>query len=225
MILLPSSISLRQKLIDMATNNETLFFRDASFYAAFEKYFLDVILPTNPKVLKIWSAASSTGQEALSIAMTLEELSKKMPIPPYQILATDICDKALQKARSGIYSDFELSRGLSEERKLRFFNKVEGGWQARPELLSKIQFRYNNLTRSSVSDNFHIILCRNVLIYQRLEVKKSVIESMYNRLEPEGGLMLGVGETMFGVTDSFESILIGNYAIYRPKNHKVLKAG
>lgn len=216
------SSAMKQRLLDHATNNETLFFRDPGFFAALEEFIVKEILPTSPAEIKIWSAASSFGQEALSIAMTLDELSQKRYLPPFSITATDISEKAIAKAKSGLYSDFEVMRGLSEERKQKYFSKTANGWQVKQSLHSKIKFGYNNLIRPQVTDTFHVIFCRNVLIYQRVEMKKTVVDNLYHLLDPKGGILLGVGETMLGIRDQVDSSIVGNVIFYR-KNKTALK--
>ncbi len=214
---------LRQKLLDISTNNETLFFRDPSFFTAISEYIIKDVLPSAPSEIKIWSAASSTGQEAISIAITLEELAKKRALPPFSILGTDISEKALAKAKSGFYTEFEVCRGLSDERKNQYFSKTELGWQLKPQIQSKISFRYNNLTRSTVKGPFHIILCRNVLIYQKVECKKGVVQNLFSQLDTHGGLMLGVGESLLGIMDDVSPHMMGNVPFYKIKNNKMSK--
>lgn len=213
-----NTLSLKQKLLDLATNNETLFFRDPVYFTSIESFITDVVMESNPKEIKIWSAAASTGQEAISLAITLEELSVKKPIAPYSILATDICEKAIAKCKSGLYSDFEVMRGLSPERREKYFKKEGDLWRVRPSLQANIKFGYNNLIRSSVSEKFHIILCRNVLIYQKVNTKRAVIEMLLGQLEPHGAVLLGAGETMVGIIDNIQTQLINNVSFYR-KGH------
>lgn len=217
------SSAMKQRLLDHATNNETLFFRDPGFFAALEEFIVKEILPASPAEIKIWSAAASTGQEALSIAMTLDELSQKRYMPPFSITATDISEKAIAKAKAGIYSDFEVMRGLSDERKHKYFTKHTNGWQVKQSLHSKIKFGYNNLIRPQVTDTFHVIFCRNVLIYQRVEMKKNVVDNLYHLLDPKGGILLGVGETMLGIREQVETSLVGNVIFYR-KNKSAIKS-
>lgn len=205
----------KQRLLDHATNNETLFFRDPAFFDAIVEFVTKSILPLNPPEIKIWSAASSTGQEALSTAITLDELSQRVKMPNFKILGTDICQRALDKANSGLYTDFEMMRGLTEERKKKYFTQGPRGWQANAKLMSHVSFRYNNLLSSSVSDSFHLILCRNVLIYMKVETKRQCVESLLSRLDPNGGLILGVGETLMGVTDKVKTTLQNKVIIYR----------
>lgn len=215
-----ASAILKQKLLDHATNNETLFFRDPTFFTALESFIMREILLDFPSEIKIWSAAASTGQEALSVAMAMDELSKKVPLPPVSITATDISEKAIAKARAGIYTDFEVMRGLSDERKEKYFSKHADGWHVKPHIQSRIKFGQNNLIRSTVNETFHVILCRNVLIYQKVEIKKIVVESLYQQLDPIGGILLGVGETMLGIKDNVQTTMVGNVIFYK----KPLKA-
>lgn len=215
---------LKLKLLEQATNNETLFFRDPAFFQALENFVVKEILPHDPKEIKIWSAASSTGQEALSVAMTLENLNKKSKIPPYSIIATDIADRAVAKAKSGVYSDFEVMRGLTEANKAAYFKKEADGWHVRSEISSKVKFGFNNLIKSNVQGPFHIILCRNVLIYQRIEMKKVVIRSLMNELAPTGGIMLGVGETLLGIAENVSTTIMGSVIIYRKSSGSSQKA-
>lgn len=222
--ILKGESALKNKLLDQATNNETLFFRDPAFFTALEQFIVKEILPNDPKEIKIWSAASSTGQEALSVAMTLDALNKKIKLPPFSIVATDIAERAVAKAKTGVYSDFEVMRGLSEAHKAAYFRKESDGWHVRQELASKVKFGFNNLIKSSVSGPFHIILCRNVLIYQRIEMKKLVIDSLLRELSPDGGIILGVGETLLGIAEGVGTTIVGNVIIYRSSKISSKKA-
>lgn len=217
-----ASSAQRQRLLDHATNNETLFFRDPTFFTAIEDFIRNEVLPSRPAEIKIWSAAASTGQEALSIAMIMDELSHKVNLPPFSITATDISEKAIAKARSGLYSDFEVMRGLSDERKQKYFTKKPDGWHVKQNIHSRIKFGYNNLIRPQVTETFHLILCRNVLIYQKVEMKKVAVEGLYRQLEPNGVILLGVGETMLGIREQVETSMYGNVIFYR-KNKLALK--
>lgn len=220
----PSAV-LKEKLLDHSTNNETLFFRDPTFFKAIENFILTEVLLDDPKEIRIWSAAASTGQEALSVAMTLDDLTQRIKIPPYRIMATDISRKALEKARKGFYSDFEVRRGLEDRKKESYFSRSGDGWQVKPALHSRISYAYNNLIRSTVLETFHIILCRNVLIYQSVENKKVVVNRLFKQLEPGGGLLLGVGETLLGVRDKVQTSMVGNVIFYRKHESDFAEVG
>ncbi len=198
-------LQLKQKLLDLATNNETLFFRDPIYFTTIGSFLQELCDRERIPEIRIWSAASSTGQEALSIAMTLDELSEKKALPPVSILATDICERALARAKAGLYTEFEVMRGLSEERRKKYFTKEGDSWRVRHSIHSRIQYGYNNLIRSAVYQRFHLIFCRNVLIYQKVDMKRSVIEALYRQLEPSGAILLGAGETMVGLKETVES--------------------
>lgn len=208
-------IGWKQKLIDLATNNETSFFRDPVYYRAVLQFLMDEILPFRPEQLRIWSAAASTGQEAISIAITLDELSRQVTLPPWKIVATDICQKVLDRCQAGTYSDFELMRGMSPERKDRYFQSDKGIWKVRPEISSHMEFQHNNLCSNRVSGTFDLIFCRNVLIYQKVENKKRILDTLLRQLSPKGALLLGVGETLFGVTENVNTTIYSGVVLYR----------
>lgn len=205
---------LKQKIFDHATNNETLFFRDPVYFEAITDFIEQRILPLNPTRIKLWSAACSTGQEPLSLAITLNELAKKKSLPPFSIVATDISEKALSRAQHGHYTDFEIRRGLPDKLRDTYFEESGGHWAAKKELLSKIEYRSNNLVRPTLKDHFHLILCRNVLIYHQLDVKKKVVNYLMSNLSLDGAILLGVGETLLGVVDNPSLKLIRNVAFY-----------
>ena len=147
--------------------------------------------------------------------MTLDQLSKKTPLPPFSILATDICDKALKKCKSGLYTEFETKRGLSDDKRDLYFKKDGDLWKAKPEILSRIKYTHNNLIRSSVYDTFHIILCRNVLIYQKVDMRNTVVDTLFLKLEENGALLLGAGETLVGIRDDVKTEMIDGISFYK----------
>lgn len=212
------SSALRQKFLDLATNNETLFFRDAYFFKGFIEYLTTHVLPKKPVELKIWSAACSTGQEAISIAIALDELSKTMTLPPWSIIGSDICSRAVDRAKKGHYTDFEMDRGLSPERRARYFKKEAQGWSINSEISSRITYRSNNLLRPVITDKFTFIFCRNVLIYQKVEQKAYIFRDLLRKLEPNGAVILGVGETMLGISDQVQSLVLGNVIFYQNRS-------
>lgn len=205
--------SLKQKLIDKATNNETLFFRDSNFFKGLEELIKSNFL--NNHQLNIWSAASSTGQEALSVSILLEEMKTKMKVPEYRIKGTDICQKVLKKAQEATYTEFEINRGLSPELKKKYFTEDKNGYKANSQIISKINYSYNNLLKPQVFDKFDIILCRNILIYQNADNKKKIVETLMGNLNPKGYIVLGGGETLLWVKDQIQKENYSNYMFYR----------
>lgn len=191
---------LRADVIDAISTHETLFFRDASFFQAMKFKVLPELLDSKDQSgrndIRIWSAACSTGQEAYSIAILLKE----MEVPSnwnISIIGTDISEKAVEKARRGVFPEHETQRGLDNARLYRYFQKTEEGWEVTPELKRWCSFKTHNLNESCLHmGRFDIILCRNVLIYFDAETKRRVIHSLTKCLNEEGYLMVGGSESL-----------------------------
>ena len=210
---------LRQLLLDTATNNETSFFRDPRVFSAIEHAVLPVFSESATR-LKIWSAASSTGQEALSVAMLIQEFSEKQRKPlAFSILASDVSERVLDKARTATFSSLEVSRGLQPYHLKKYFQaEASGNWVALPQITKQIEFKKINLKESFISlDKFHLVLCRNVLIYQNVEGKKEILKRIFNQIEPDGFLVLGARETLIGISNEFESVESDGVILYRKK--------
>lgn len=217
---------LRQLLLDTATNNETSFFRDIRVFNAIENKILPMLSESNPR-LKVWSAASSTGQEALSIAMLIHDSNERRKSQiAFSITASDISERVLEKAKSGIYTQLEISRGLQPMHLSKYFHEREPGkWVASPLLTRQIEYKKVNLKESFTSlDKFHLILCRNVLIYQNVEGKKEILKRILQQMEPNGFLVLGAGETLIGISDEFESVESDGVILYQKKSKTTMTA-
>lgn len=212
-------------VLDAATNNETSFFRDISMFDAFANDLLGnpEFLGNKQDYIRVWSAASSTGQEAYSLAMLLRQWQLQKPNRNYEILVTDYSERVLKQAKDGKYTDLEVRRGLTEEQLKKSFEKDAADsnvWSIRPELKRHMNFRQVNLLEDwSGLGTFHVIFCRNVLIYQSVENKKKVISRLYNSVQPGGYLVLGAAETMIGLSDNFEIKRLGR-AVYYQKTSK-----
>ncbi|WP_434339936.1 CheR family methyltransferase [Motilimonas cestriensis] len=214
---------LRASVIDAMTTNETLWFRDTyPFQLLVDKLYPD--LSANKRPLKIWSAASSSGQEPYSIAMsTLEYQMKKPGAMPQgvQILGTDISSAMLEHCKKGEYDSLALARGLSPERKRQFFEAVNDG-SGRMRVSERVKklasFRSFNLLDSyTLLGKFDIIFCRNVLIYFSPEVKSKILNQFAGALNPGGYLMLGASESLTGLTDRFEMQRCNPGIVYKLK--------
>lgn len=213
--------NLRNSLLDLATNNETSFFRDPNIFKAFSGY----IIPETVKMLKtsaiqIWSAACSSGQEVYSLVMEYENGKKaNSSWPAYRITATDISDTVLKRAESGIYSQLEVQRGLPAKMLIENFVKdSDNTWRVKTELKGVLSFRKLNLLESWGSMGpFHVVFCRNVLIYQNVDNKKKVVEKIYQMLHPRGFLIMGAAESLFGINDNFEQVSFSGSVFYRKK--------
>ena len=212
---------LREQVVDAMTTNETLWFRDTyPFQLLSDKIFPE--LGKSGRTIKIWSAASSSGQEPYSIAMTALEQQVKRPgsMPGgVQIVGTDISSTMLNQCKEGIYDSLALARGLSPERKRLFFEPYGDNKMRVVERVRKLtSFRPLNLLESySLLGKFDIIFCRNVLIYFAPEVKSKILNQFASSLNPGGYLMLGASESLAGLTDKFEMIRCNPGIVYKVK--------
>jgi chemotaxis protein methyltransferase CheR len=210
--------SLARAVTEAMTTNETSFFRDAKPFDLFRNEILPRIIErkTVSRVLRIWSAAASTGQEAYSLAMILREEAARLAGWKIEIVGTDISEAALRQARSGIFSHFEVQRGLPAPMLVKNFEKVDGNWRAVAPLRAMVQFRnFNLLDNLSPLGAFDVVFCRNVLIYFDVETKTKVLRAISRRVADQGVLLLGGAETMLGITDQFEPVA-GSRGLYRP---------
>lgn len=158
-------------------------------------------------MIRIWSAAASSGQEPYSLAMTLKELSDTLAGWRIEIVATDLAGGVLQKAQEGIYSQFEVQRGLPIQFLIKYFTKIGDMWQIAPELRAMVKFRQLNLLAEfSALGAFDLIFCRNVLIYFDQETKTNVLNRLGRLAAADGFLVLGAAETVVGLTESFRTL-------------------
>jgi len=213
--------SEKEAILDAATNNETSFFRDVEIFDFFKNDFLP---KQTSSPLRVWCAASSTGQEPYSLAMVLAQLKDAGQPRRYEILATDFSERVLKQAQSGVYSQLEVQRGLSPAMLARFFEPNTGEkstpsrFKIKSELSSSITFkRLNLLDPWSHRDRFDIIFCRNVLIYQDVENKRKVIARLSSALAPGGYLVLGGAESLMGLSNDFEMQIFGKACVYKLK--------
>jgi chemotaxis protein methyltransferase CheR len=209
----------KQLLLDTATNNETSFFRDPKIFRAIEKVLLATSDESKFKKnkLRIWSAASSTGQEAISISIMINEFKKKTNSSlEYSIIGTDISERVLERAKSASYTALEVQRGLPANCLANYFLKNDQEiWTATNEVTRNIGFQKLNLIEPfPFHDHFHLILCRNVLIYQNIESKKEIIKRMTQLLHPGGLLILGCGESLLGISTDYEQQNIDGAIVY-----------
>jgi chemotaxis protein methyltransferase CheR len=202
------SPKLAKDVIEAMTINETYFFRDKTPFDQFRNVILPKLIQTrqNEKRIRIWSAAASTGQEAYSLAMILEDFASKLAGWKIEIIGTDLADTVLEKARKGIYSQFEVQRGLPTPYLLRNFNQIGDAWQLNEQLRSKVTFRQLNLLSDFTSlGRFDVILCRNVLIYFDAARKSDILSRMSRQLAPDGFLVLGASESLIGLQTSLSA--------------------
>lgn len=200
------SAPLVKEVVETMTINETYFFRDKVPFDKFSQVILPKLLETRPayKTIRIWSAACSSGQEPYSLAMILDQMKAQLDGRRFEIIATDLSEAILTKAREGVYSQFEVQRGLPTPFLLRYFDQKGDKWQIKDALRSQINFRRLNLLGDySIIGNVDVIFCRNVLIYFDGAGKRDVLTKMRRSLANDGFLMLGASESVLGTSTDF----------------------
>lgn len=207
---------LLRSIVEALTTNETSWFRDNTPFVALRQKIVPDLLAARPRPahLKIWSAACSTGQEPYSLAMTLAEA-----LPPhvtFEILATDLSQQVLDRAKTGRYSQLEVNRGLPAPLMVRHFTRVGAEWEVSTALRSRVSFRQHNLLDPPpVVGKIDVILLRNVLIYFDLPTKQAILRRMSGVLAADGVLLLGAAETTIGVDATWDRVQLGSGSAYR----------
>jgi chemotaxis protein methyltransferase CheR len=208
-----SNKRIENKIIDAISTNETLFFRDSGPFKVLQHKILPDLIDRRtekssgllPIPIRIWSAACSTGQEAYSIAIVLKELLPDLNKYNIKLLGTDISDSALKQASYGTYNKFEIERGLSKEKLLKYFIPNGGNWKISDEIRAMVSFTKRNILESFVGlGKLDIIFCRNVAIYFNIEERKKLFENIASVLEPDGFLIIGSTESLTGICPIFE---------------------
>jgi len=194
-------------VVEAMTTNETFFFRDKIPFDHLRETVLPALLQSRAarRSIRIWSAASSTGQEPYSIAMVLKEQAQLLAGWRVEIVATDLSLEVLEKSKSGIYSQFEVQRGLPIQLLVKYFTQTGELWQLNADIRAMVQHRQLNLLQDfSHLGSFDIIFCRNVLIYFDQDTKASIFGRIAKMLEPDGVLALGAAESVVGITSAFK---------------------
>ena len=204
-----ASRALERRIIDAITTNETLFFRDgAPFELLRHKIVPDLIDRRGkggPARIRIWSAACSTGQEIYSIAILLKELLGDPDRYGVRLIGTDISDQAVARASRGWYNSMEISRGLPDGLREKYFSRSAGGWQISDEIRGMASFKHMNLMGDlSALGKFDIVFCRNVAIYFSEADRISLFRRIERALEPNGYLVIGAMESLNGLCPQFE---------------------
>ena len=217
----PAFEALRERVVDAMTTNETSFFRDNHPFETLRKTVLPGLIERRAaaRTLRIWSAASSTGQEPYSLAMIIKDHFPILAGWRLEIVATDISPTVLSRARAGIYSTFEVQRGLPIQMLVRHFDQVGNDWRIKDELRRNINFRPANLLEDFSSlGMFDVVLCRNVLIYFDQETKSRILSAIARNMANDGALLLGGAESVFGICDALAGLpgLKGVYSHAKP---------
>jgi chemotaxis protein methyltransferase CheR len=208
-------------IVEAMTTNETSFFRDLRpFNVMRDGMFPDIMAKKGPgETIRILSAACSSGQEAYSIAMMILENQTKWGTTKFSIQGVDIDNTILTKARDGLYTQFEVQRGLPIAMMLKYFTQEDERWRVKPEVKQMVTFSQGNLMEKSMSGGpFDIVLCRNVLIYFEEALKKQVIASLLMNLRPEGFFIIGASESGFGLNSDIQAFGdVSGIFRYQPK--------
>jgi chemotaxis protein methyltransferase CheR len=196
-------------VVEAMTTNESFFFRDKIPFDLFRDVVMPALLAGRAmqRQIRIWCAAASTGQEPYSLAMCLQEMGERIAGWRIDLLATDLSTEVLEKAKAGLYSQFEVQRGLPIGLLVKYFTQVGELWEIAPHVRSMVQYRPLNLLNDfSRLGTFDVVFCRNVLIYFDQETKIDVLDRMARIMQPDGYLVLGAAETVVGLTDSFKPL-------------------
>ncbi|MFY8047498.1 MAG: CheR family methyltransferase [Erythrobacter sp.] len=202
----PDGRDLSQEVVEALLNNETYFFRDKPTFDQLPQEILPELARrrAHTKRLSIWSAGCSTGQEIYSLAMLFTEQKERWQGWTIELLGTDVSHRAITAARSGLYSQFEVQRGLGVTQMLRHFDETANGWQLREDARRMVHFRQHNVLGPHPGRQpFDLVLCRNVLLYFDRTTRADAFARLASAVAGDGFLMLGAGETVVGQTDRF----------------------
>jgi chemotaxis protein methyltransferase CheR len=202
-----SAEALTADVVEAMTTNETFFFRDKIPFDHLRDTMLPALLQARAsrRALRIWCAASSTGQEPYSIAMCLKEFGAALGGWRTEILATDLSQGVLEKSKSGLFSQFEVQRGLPIQLLVKHFTQVGELWQLNADIRAMVQHRQLNLLQDfGHLGTFDVIFCRNVLIYFDQDTKTGIFERLAKIVEPDGFMVLGAAESVVGISDAFK---------------------
>ena len=199
--------TLATDVTEAMTTNESFFFREKTPFDLFSNTVLPHMLANRPqRKVRVWSAAASTGQEIYSLAMLIDDCAAARGWT-FDLLGTDLSREVLERARQGMYTQFEVQRGLPIQLLMKYFKQVGESWQIDSKIRNMATFKeYNLLEPLTALGKFDIIFCRNVLIYFDQPTKKMVLERMADMLPEDGCVLLGAAETVVGITDAFKPV-------------------
>ncbi len=197
---------LSERVVEALLNIETYFFRDRAPFDLIARHVLPQLAQRRQTTrrIRIWSAGCSTGQEPYSLAMLFAENPAQWRGWTIDILGTDVSSQVVDRARRGVYSQFEVQRGLGINQTIRWFQESDDGWRAIEELRKAARFQVHNVLEAPPQPSgFDIVLCRNLLLYLTIEKRTLAFERIASAIAPDGWLMLGAGETVIGQTNRF----------------------
>jgi chemotaxis protein methyltransferase CheR len=208
-LMLGNADVLMTAVVEAMMTHESFFFRDKVPFDHFRSTIMPALLAARKttRTIRIWCAAASTGQEPYSLAMCLRELEHKVAGWRIELLATDLGNDVLEKAQQGLYSQFEVQRGLPIQLLIKHFTQVGELWQIAPDIRAMVKYQQLNLLSDFARfGRFDLIFCRNVLIYFDTETKIGVLNRLARSMAGDGYLVLGAAETVVGLTDSFKVV-------------------
>lgn len=206
----PDSGKLRERVVQAMTINESFFFRDKIPFDNFKNIMMPALMAlprAGNRQLRIWCAAASTGQEPYSLAILLKEMEDQLRGWNIEIIGTDLSEEVLEKAKAGLYSQFEVQRGLPIQMLVKYFQQIGSLWQIDSAIRSMVTYKHFNLLDDYTSlGTFDIIFCRNVLIYFDAPTKTDMLSRITTRMRPGAYLVLGAAETVIGISDDFKPV-------------------
>jgi chemotaxis protein methyltransferase CheR len=201
--------SVIRDVVEAMTTNESFFFRDTKPFEQFKALVLPAMLKNraSSRTIRIWSAACSSGQEPYSLAMILSEMAAQLNGWKIEIVGTDLSSEILNRAKEGMYSQFEVQRGLPITMLVKYFSQIGDRWQINAKIRGMVQYReFNLLQDPGALGRFDVVFCRNVLIYFDQPTKTRVLNSIAKGMPEDGFLFLGGAETVLGITDKFQMV-------------------
>jgi chemotaxis protein methyltransferase CheR len=205
----PGASKLCERITEAMTINESFFFRDMTPFDNFRKIMFPHMVKerSQQRRLRIWSAAASTGQEAYSLAIEMQEQKTKIAGWTVDIIGTDLSAEALDKARAGLYSQFEVQRGMPTALLMKYFTQQGSEWAISPAIKSMVKYQHFNLLNDYRSlGQFDIVFCRNVLIYFDRETKADILSRLAKQMAPDAFLVLGAAETIVGLSEDYKMV-------------------
>jgi chemotaxis protein methyltransferase CheR len=205
-----------KQVVEALTTNETSWFRDSDPFTALRQTVLPALAKTRSnRTIRIWAGACSSGQEPYSIIMTALD-TPELAGWKIELVATDLSEEMLTRARKGEYSQLEVNRGLPATTMVRYFERAGLNWRINQSIRERVEFRQLNLTRPfPPMGRFDVVFLRNVLIYFDLPTKRDVLKRVRQVMAPDGHLFLGAAEMTMGVDDAWERVPAGRSSVYR----------
>lgn len=223
----PASATLRKAMVEEILVGETYFFRDGHPFDALRHTVLPTLVRecVGDKRLNLWCAATSTGQEPYSLAILLSETLRELPQGSVSLLATDLSDANLSRARAGLYTDLEITRGMDDNLRAKYFRREPDGWLIHESLRRRIDFvRLNLIVEWPVLPPMDLVLMRNVLVYFDATTRTAIMRKLRDAIRPGGYLLLGTSESQIDAPSGFTQIRLGSTILYRRDRDKTTDA-